>query len=213
MTSERSVQEEFWEGEFGDSYTERNTGAAWIASNAAMFARVLSHTSGIRSVVEFGANRGLNLAALRQLLPEASLTGVEINRHAAERLQAMPGVSVHIGSLYEFPSDHVYDLAFTKGVLIHLNPERLPDAYDKLFQCSSRYVMVAEYFNPSPIAIPYRGHTDRLFKRDFAGELWSRHPSMRLLDYGFSWHRDPNFPQDDLTWFLFEKGSGAKTCS
>jgi len=35
---------------------------------------------------------------------------------------------------------------------------------------------VAEYYNPSPVAIPYRGHTDRLFKRDFAVRSWTAKP-------------------------------------
>ena len=206
MQRTRTEQEAFWAGEFGDSYTERNEGAGWIASNVAFFARVLDRTTGVRSVLEFGANRGLNLAALRQLLPSAELHGVEINEHAAGKLRSLPGVRVHVGSLLDFPMDQVHELTFTKGVLIHLNPERLPDAYERLFHCSSRYIMVAEYFNPSPTAIPYRGHADRLFKRDFAAELWDRFPTLRLVDYGFTWRRDPNFPQDDLSWFLFEKG-------
>jgi len=53
----------------------------------------------------------------------------------------------------------------------------------------------------------YRGHTDRLFKRDFAGEIMDRHPKMELVDYGFAYRRDPNFPQDDITWFLMEERS------
>jgi len=28
---------------------------------------------------------------------------------------------------------------------------------------------------------------------------------MQLVDYGFAYRRDPNFPQDDITWFLMEK--------
>jgi len=32
-----------------------------------------------------------------------------------------------------------------------------------------------------------------------------RHPQLQLVDYGFSYRRDPNFPQDDITWFLMEK--------
>jgi len=27
----------------------------------------------------------------------------------------------------------------------------------------------------------------------------------KLIDYGFSYRRDPAFPQDDITWFLIEK--------
>jgi spore coat polysaccharide biosynthesis protein SpsF len=92
-----------------------------------------------------------------------------------------------------------------KGVLIHLNPEVLPQVYDKLFAACSKYLLVAEYYNPVPVAIPYRGHSDRLFKRDFVGEMMERHPQLQLIDYGFAYRRDPNFPQDDITWFLMEK--------
>jgi spore coat polysaccharide biosynthesis protein SpsF len=64
---------------------------------------------------------------------------------------------------------------------------------------------VAEYYNPVPVAITYRGHEDRLFKRDFVGEIMDRHPQMELVDYGFAYRRDPNFPQDDINWFLLER--------
>ena len=32
-----------------------------------------------------------------------------------------------------------------------------------------------------------RGHSDRLFKRDFAGEMMDRHPQLQLIDYGFAY--------------------------
>ena len=50
--------------------------------------------------------------------------------------------------------------------------------------------------------VTYRGHTGRLFKRDFAGELLDKYQDLELLDYGFQYHRDYNFPSDDSTWFL-----------
>ena len=53
----------------------------------------------------------------------------------------------------------------------------------------------------------YRGHEGKLFKRDFAGELLDKYPDLKLIDYGFVYHRDTNFPQDDCTWFLLEKGN------
>lgn len=81
----------------------------------------------------------------------------------------------------------------------------LTDVYDKLLSACGRYILVAEYYNPVPVAISYRGHSDRLFKRDFAGEIMDRHPKLQLIDYGFVYRRDPNFPQDDITWFLMEK--------
>jgi spore coat polysaccharide biosynthesis protein SpsF len=94
-----------------------------------------------------------------------------------------------------------------KGVLIHINPAELPAVYDRLVASTGRYLLLAEYYNPTPVAIPYRGHAERLFKRDFCGELLDRHPGLRLADYGFAYRRDPKFPQDDITWFLLEKTS------
>ena len=69
---------------------------------------------------------------------------------------------------------------------------------------SNRYVLVAEYYNPTPVSVDYRGHKNKLFKRDFAGELIDLY-GMRLIDYGFFYHRDNQTPQDDITYFLLEK--------
>ena len=77
--------------------------------------------------------------------------------------------------------------------------------YSKLYAASKRYILVCEYYNPAPVTINYRGHDDRLFKRDFAGELMEKYSDLELVDYGFCYKRDPAFPQDDVTWFLLEK--------
>ena len=132
--------------------------------------------------------------------------GVEINADAVRELeQVIPSAHVYKCSILDFNPQQTWDLTLIKGVLIHINPDELPEVYDKLVTVTARFLMVAEYYNPAPVAIPYRGHTDRLFKRDFAGEIMARHPEMKLLDYGFVYHLDPNFPQDDITWFLMEK--------
>jgi spore coat polysaccharide biosynthesis protein SpsF len=56
------------------------------------------------------------------------------------------------------------------------------------------------------VEVLYRGHTSKLFKRDFAGEMLDTYPDLSMVDYGFVYSRDNNFPQDDVTWFLLEKG-------
>ncbi len=207
MTTEtlRTEQENFWAGTFGDEYVERNTGEAWIATNSALFAKILSRTKGVDSIIEFGANIGLNLRALRRLLPGAELATVEINPKAVAILKEWGEAEVCQGSILEFEPTRQYALSFTKGVLIHINPDMLDKVYDRLYRASRRYICVAEYYNPTPVTIPYRGHDDRLFKRDFAGELLERFHDLHLVDYGFVYRRDPNFPQDDLSWFLLEK--------
>ena len=62
-----------------------------------------------------------------------------------------------------------------------------------------------EYYNPTPMEIPYRGFSEKMYKRDFAGELMDTYPDLQLIDYGFVYRRDPVFIQGDLTWFLMEK--------
>lgn len=200
-------QEEFWEGKFGDDYAERNRGANWVASNAALFSKVFARTGKLKSVLELGSNIGLNLLAIRQLLPEARLSAVEINMKAAEELKrGIPDADVRLGSIFDFSAEgETWDLVFTKGVLIHINPDMLPCVYEIMHRHSARFLMVAEYYNPKPVEVPYRGETGKLFKRDFAGELMDKFPGLSLVDYGFVYHRDPAFPQDDATWFLLEK--------
>lgn len=139
-------QEDFWAGEFGTQYIERNNGESLLASNLALFSKALGKCSKINSCI-------------------------------------------------------------IKGVLIHLNPESLIDTYNKIVQSTSRYILIAEYYNPTPMSIPYRGNQNRLFKRDFAGEILDRYKDIHLLDYGFIYHRDINFPQDDITWFLLGKSN------
>lgn len=202
---QKTDQEKFWEGAFGDEYTERNQAEIWIPSNTALFARILGGTRGVKSILEFGPNRGLNLRALHNLLPWAELSGIEINANAAAELKAWGKAKVYHESILDFTVDYPRDLVLIKGVLIHINPERLGDVYRRLMAASKRYIVVAEYYNPSPVAVPYRGHEGKLFKRDFAGDLLEAHKDLRLVDYGFVYRRDPNYPQDDITWFLLEK--------
>ncbi len=90
-------------------------------------------------------------------------------------------------------------------MLIHLAPELLPTAYAQLYALSQRYILIAEYYNPAPVEVSYRGNSGKLFKRDFAGEMLDRYADLHLLDYGFVYHRDPQFPADDITWFLSGK--------
>lgn len=201
----QTEQERFWAGEFGNNYVERNIGVHLIAGNLALFSKILARTEPVRSAIEFGANIGLNLMALRQLLPIADLSAIEINQKAIEVLSRQEGINVYPQSILDFSPNRTHDLVLIKGVLIHINPDMLSRVYDLLYQSSQRYICVVEYYNPSPVSIPYRGETDKLFKRDFAGEMLDRFSDLRLIDYGFSYHRDSNFPQDDLTWFLMEK--------
>jgi pseudaminic acid biosynthesis-associated methylase len=198
-------QEAFWAGEFGSEYIHRNTSEEWVSSNIALFSKIFSRTHDVSSVLEFGANIGLNLRAIKALLPKSTLSAIEINADAALELNKLGIEEVFHQSMLDFEPSKQYDLTLAKNVLIHINPDALPRVYEKLYKSSRRYICVCEYYNPSPVVVPYRGHTDRLFKRDFAGEMLDKYTDLKLLDYGFVYRRDPNFRQDDTTWFLLEK--------
>lgn len=198
-------QEEFWAGEFGDAYTSRNDSADIVAANTALFSAVLRHLNSPKTILEFGANRGMNLLALRALLPAAAFTAIEINKSAFATLSTIEGVRAVQTSILDYVPAEKFDLAFIKGVLIHIAPEELANVYAKLYGASRRHILIAEYYSPQPVEIPYRGHQNKLFKRDFAGEMLDMYADLRLVDYGFRYHRDSAFPLDDITWFLLEK--------
>lgn len=202
----RTEQEAFWAGEFGSKYGERNDNSRLVASNTVLFASALRRASRITSCIEFGANIGMNLRALQVLLPGADLEAVEINSDAARLLgQIIPEERIHNVSMLDFDAaERKWDLVLAKGLLIHIAPDALPAAYDTLMKAAGKYILLAEYYNPSPAVVEYRGHQDRLFKRDFAGDMLERFPQLQLVDYGFVYRRDSQFALDDITWFLLE---------
>lgn len=202
-------QEEFWAGEFGTQYIGRNDNQDIVSSNLSFFSKALKQAGSISSCIEFGANIGLNLKALKLLYPHVLLKGIEINTDASKVLAELIGKqNVFEGSILDYrPSTFpIAELSLIKTVLIHINPNKLSEVYEKLYESTNRFILVCEYYNPTPVTITYRGHSDRLFKRDFAGDLMEKYSDLVLLDYGFAYKRDIAFPQDDVTWFLLEKG-------
>ena len=202
----KTEQEKFWADEFGTEYIERNQGEQLLASNLNFFTKAFQQAGRIESCIEFGANIGMNLKALKLLYPSIKLNAIEINENAANILGDFIGKdNVYNGSIFEYNVVSKVQLSLIKGVLIHINPNMLQKVYEQLYDSSEKYILIAEYYNPSPVSLNYRGHDDRLFKRDFAGEFLDKYKDTELIDYGFSYRRDPAFPQDDITWFLIKK--------
>jgi pseudaminic acid biosynthesis-associated methylase len=202
----KTEQELFWASEFGDEYIERNMSERLLAANLKYFTSSLRSAGQIGSVVEFGANVGMNMRALKLLYPGISRYGIEINKKAANELKSVIGTdNVFNGSILDYSPVERFDVSMTKGVLIHINPDVLEDVYQKLYDSSRRFILIGEYYNPKPVTISYRGNEDKLFKRDFCGDFLDKFSDLALVDYGFAYKRDVAFSQDDITWFLMEK--------
>lgn len=97
----KTRQENFWAGEFGNDYIKRNDGEKMLASNLKLFSDILSDVNEkIGSCIEFGANIGMNLSAIKMLVPNIKLGAVEINREAATILkQRINNIKIYEDSL------------------------------------------------------------------------------------------------------------------
>ncbi len=204
-----TAQVDFWRGDFGNDYADRNSlRTEFLRARTAMWSDILRHTltAPPQTILEVGANIGVNLRALR-MLTDARFLAVEPNDKARailveDGIVAPPDVRPGIASAIDFP-DRSADLAFTSGVLIHIHPDQLLASLREIHRCAARWIVAVEYFADRPTEVAYRGHTNVLFKRDFGSEWLDRFPDLRPVAYGFEWKRATAL--DNLTWWLLER--------
>jgi pseudaminic acid biosynthesis-associated methylase len=161
----------------------------------------------ISSVFEVGSNIGRNIDLISQgaIFPNANLSASDINPKALNQLKETFAIydAVHL-DLVNLSHSGKYDFVFTSGVLIHIDPKNLLSAVTNLFRLSSKYVLIAEYFNRTPTSIQYQGEDHLLFKCDF-GKFVLSNFQVSLVDYGFLWgniYDAAGF--DDMTFWLFQ---------
>ena len=125
----KNKQLQSWDGAFGDTATERTPCTpALLRKRALAFPKIFQSIglNDLRSIVEVGANIGMNLRAL-QPLTEAALCAREPNPSARKALmddQALPAMQIPNGSAEQLPfEDASMDIVFTCTVLIHIPPE------------------------------------------------------------------------------------------
>ena len=202
-----------WEGSFGDAYVERNAPTPErVRARMRWLAGILECMRGDlpKSILEVGANIGLNLRALRHLT-DAELYAVEPNEKALSILlrdAVLPAdhIKRSQAAALDWPNDAV-DFVFCSGVLIHIHPDNLLAACREMHRVARRHLACSEYFSDRAEVVHYRGHDNMLFKRDF-GSFWlDNFPDLRIVDYGFSWRRTTGL--DNPTWWLFEKTRAA----
>ncbi len=199
-------QQQFWAQTYATEYIRKNSQFD-LASGIDGWQQMLAHAQNIGSLLECGCNIGRNIGFLDQVLPKAKKSIIEISRPAYEfvtshyQLDQSFNGSI-LNSSFERQS---FDLVFTIGVLIHIHPDDLLANMKKMCDYSSRYILMGEYFNRTPVMLDYQGEKDKLFKRDF-GKLFIENFDVKLVDYGFLWgHLYDKSGFDDITWWLFEK--------
>ena len=205
MKSKLNEQEKFWSGQFGNNYINRNKSKKLKKNTDLFFEKIFKEKKiKISNIIELGANIGNNLESLGKIFKNSHLFAIEINNKACDILKKKnSNINVINSDIETLKLDVKFDLVLVKGVLIHINPKQLNKIYKKIHNLSKKYILIAEYYSPKPVKLIYRGKTNKLFKRDFAGEMIKKY-KLKLLDYGFSYRFD-KFPQDDITWFLLKK--------
>jgi pseudaminic acid biosynthesis-associated methylase len=202
-----SEQEKFWATTYADDYIKKNSQFDHQLG-AEAWNKILKVTRGqVGNYLEFGCNIGRNIDQLKLVLPDAKPSIIEISGPAFKFVTSRHDfLHAFNGAILDSEfDDGSFDLVFTMGILIHINPDQLLDHMKRMFQYSSKYILMGEYFNKTPISIDYQGEKDMLFKRDF-GRLFIENFNVDLLDYGFLWsyiYGSAGF--DDITWWLFEK--------
>jgi pseudaminic acid biosynthesis-associated methylase len=161
-----TAQEEFWRGDFGVSYTERNR-PSWKA-RVPFWKEIIAKTEA-RAILEVGANIGTNLKAMRAVDPSLCIWGCDINQAALQEA-ADAGLSIVDASVFELEREFRgggFDLVATVGMLIHVSGDDLERAMRSIISVSRRYVLAVEYAAEAEEEVNYRGHAERLWKRPF----------------------------------------------
>lgn len=175
----RTKQVEFWSGDFGKMYTDRNPQnlEEWDAlylqnygvKKTDMNQEFLGGLSKDMRILEIGCNIGLQLMGL-QLQGFKNLYGIELQPYAVEKAkQITKGINIIQGSGFDIPfKDSYFDLVYTAGVLIHIAPDDLPKIMAEMMRCSRQYIWGFEYYSPKIKEINYRGNRGFLWKMDYA---------------------------------------------
>jgi pseudaminic acid biosynthesis-associated methylase len=199
-------QQVFWKEKYSKEYIEKNSDFD-LEKGIKCWAKMLEHAEGITSVLECGSNIGRNIQMLDHLLPSAAKSIIEISPDAFQIVTTSYTLDKSFNGPIQnssFPKES-FDLVFTMGVLIHIHPDELLTNMEKMFSYSSKYILMGEYFNRTPIMIEYHGEENKLFKRDF-GKYFLENFPVKVVDYGFLWgHLYDVAGFDDFTYWLFEK--------
>ncbi len=204
---DNNEQENFWAKTYAEEYIRKNQSFDHKLGSEA-WAKMLKGTKGeVKTFLEFGCNIGRNIKQLQNVLPNAEPSIIEISEPAYKFVTSQYKFknAFHGAILESDFLDASFDLCFTSGVLIHIHPDLLLQHMERMFKYSKKYILMAEYFNRTPVSIEYQGEADKLFKRDY-GKLFIENFNVKLVEYGFLWgHVYDTAGFDDATWWLFEK--------
>lgn len=186
-------QEDLWINKFGNDYIKDNSNSKYIAWKASIFRNIfLSCKISVKSLLEYGANIGLNIPAIKSYYPFIKYYAVEINKLAFNQLKKRNIYSYHQSIFDEL--NIKCDLVLTFGLLIHIAPDDLNEAYKILYEHSNKYILMIEHFSNNIETKKYRDYDNAFFKGNFANDFIKLYPSAKIIKGGII--------KGDLSWKL-----------
>ncbi|WP_299809985.1 pseudaminic acid biosynthesis-associated methylase [uncultured Roseibium sp.] len=207
-------QERVWSGSHGYRYVVHHANENWLETRVPTWEMLLESMPDVQSVLEMGCNIGANLKALRHLRPELAISGVEINKPAVDMLLADGFDGVRQGSIIDIELDQKFDLVFTRGVLIHINPDKLEQTMKNMAAHSNKYVLIYEHFDHEVTELEH--YSRRVpekeagqgyqYWRDFSGLFHSFHPDWEIVREGVRMTVDAKpHNKGDMHWTIFRR--------
>ncbi|MCX8492454.1 MAG: methyltransferase domain-containing protein [Cyclobacteriaceae bacterium] len=188
----KNEQENFWGGEFGKNYTDRNSRHSeefnevyktWYGiSRTKMNEAFLGNLSKDVRILEVGCNTGMQLAELKSM-GFTSLYGIELQDYAVQRAKEYTeGINIIQGSAFDIPfKNDFFDLVFTSGVLIHIAPDNLSKVFSEMHRCSNKYIWGFEYYADKVTSINYRGNEGFLWKANYGKLMRDQFSNLGLV--------------------------------
>ena len=189
----KNEQENFWGGEFGKNYTDRNSRHneefnkaydTWYGiSRTKMNETFLGSLPKDLRILEVGSNTGMQLAELKSM-GFTSLYGIELQDYAVQRAKEYTeGINIIQGSAFDVPfKDNFFDLVFTSGVLIHIAPDNLPKVFSEMHRCSRKYIWGFEYYADKVTSIKYRVNEGFLWKANYGKLMRDQFGNLSLIN-------------------------------
>jgi pseudaminic acid biosynthesis-associated methylase len=211
---EKTVQEKFWNSEFGKEYTDRNKWSSdeewdsiyldtWGMTKLDINNKVLHDMPRDIKILEVGCNYGAQLRGF-QRMGFTNLYGVELQPYAVEESKkAYSGLNIITGSGFDLPfRDGFFDLVCTNGVLIHISPSDHYAFMKEIYRCTKKYIMGWEYYSEEPKELNYRNNKGFMWKADYSSIYQNSFIDLQLRDQHFVKYLE-NDNKDSI--FLLEK--------
>ena len=181
-----------WSSEFGKEYTERNPHTIEVMdglykkqfglTRTELNLTFLDKFDRSIKILEVGSNVGAQLHGL-QSIGFKNLYGIELQPYAVEvSKQNTKNINLIQGSALDIPfKDSYFDLVFTSGVLIHINPDDIDLTIREVYRCTNEYIWGFEYYADKYSEIPYRGRRNLLWKAPFAKLYQDKFEDLELV--------------------------------